>query len=133
MLPQLFLKTKLLPPRIGRNVLPRPGLLARMRSYLDGPATIVCANAGCGKTTLVADFVPSCRHLLCGIKLIRPMRTSVFSSGIWSMGCSVSILISARRCWALLRRPKTFHRRPINSPMSSSLKSASRSNKRPFW
>ena len=31
-----------------------------MKSYLDGPATIVCANAGCGKTTLVAEFVPSC-------------------------------------------------------------------------
>ena len=31
-----------------------------MKSYLDGPATIVCANAGCGKTTLVASFVPSC-------------------------------------------------------------------------
>jgi ATP/maltotriose-dependent transcriptional regulator MalT/DNA-binding SARP family transcriptional activator len=61
MLPQLFLKTKLLPPRIGRQVLPRPRLMARMKSYLDGPATIVCANAGCGKTTLVADFVPSCR------------------------------------------------------------------------
>jgi ATP/maltotriose-dependent transcriptional regulator MalT/two-component SAPR family response regulator len=60
MLPQLFLKTKLLPPRIGRQVLPRPRLIARMKSYLDGPATIVCANAGCGKTTLVADFVPSC-------------------------------------------------------------------------
>jgi len=60
MLPQLFLKTKLLPPRIGRQVLPRPRLMARMKSYLDGPATIVCANAGCGKTTLVADFVPSC-------------------------------------------------------------------------
>ena len=61
MLPQLYLKTKLLPPRIGRQVLPRPRLLARMKSYLDGPATIVCANAGCGKTTLVADFVPSCK------------------------------------------------------------------------
>jgi ATP/maltotriose-dependent transcriptional regulator MalT/DNA-binding SARP family transcriptional activator len=60
MLPQLFLKTKLLPPRVGRQVLARPRLLARMKSYLDGPATIVCANAGCGKTTLVADFVPSC-------------------------------------------------------------------------
>jgi LuxR family maltose regulon positive regulatory protein len=28
-----------------------------MRSFLDQPATIVCANAGCGKTTLVTDFV----------------------------------------------------------------------------
>ncbi|HTG16177.1 MAG TPA: hypothetical protein VK747_13085, partial [Blastocatellia bacterium] len=61
MLPQLFLKTKLLPPRLGRQVLPRPRLVERMSSYLDGPATIVCANAGCGKTTLVADFVNSCR------------------------------------------------------------------------
>ena len=60
MLPQLYLKTKLLPPRIGRQVLARPRLQARMKSYLDGPATIVCANAGCGKTTLVADFVPAC-------------------------------------------------------------------------
>ncbi|HWO01547.1 MAG TPA: hypothetical protein VNS63_19970, partial [Blastocatellia bacterium] len=55
------MKTKLLPPRLGRQVLARPRLVARMKSYLDGPATIVCANAGCGKTTLVADFVPSCR------------------------------------------------------------------------
>jgi LuxR family maltose regulon positive regulatory protein len=59
MLPQFFLKTKLLPPRLGRRVLPRPRLLERMRSYLDRPSTIVCANAGCGKTTLVTDFVRS--------------------------------------------------------------------------
>ncbi|HLG16993.1 MAG TPA: BTAD domain-containing putative transcriptional regulator [Blastocatellia bacterium] len=60
MLPQLFLKTKLLPPRLGRQILPRPRLIERMHSYLDGPATIVCANAGCGKTTVVADFIHSC-------------------------------------------------------------------------
>jgi LuxR family maltose regulon positive regulatory protein len=30
-----------------------------MRSFLDRPSTIVCANAGCGKTTLVTDFVRS--------------------------------------------------------------------------
>src|SRR2546423_4953394 len=59
MLPQFFLKTKLLPPRLGRRVLARPRLLERLRSYLDQPATIVCANAGCGKTTLVTDFVRS--------------------------------------------------------------------------
>jgi ATP/maltotriose-dependent transcriptional regulator MalT/DNA-binding SARP family transcriptional activator len=59
MLPQFFLKTKLLPPRLGRRVLPRPRLVERMRSFLDQPATIVCANAGCGKTTLVTDFVRS--------------------------------------------------------------------------
>ncbi|HET8675837.1 MAG TPA: hypothetical protein VFO63_08635, partial [Blastocatellia bacterium] len=40
-------------------MLARPRLLERMRASLDRPATIVCANAGCGKTTLVTDFVRS--------------------------------------------------------------------------
>ncbi len=59
MLPQFFLKTKLLPPRLGRRVLPRARLIERLRGFLDQPATIVCADAGCGKTTLVTDFVRS--------------------------------------------------------------------------
>lgn len=59
MLPQFFLKTKLLPPRLGRRVLPRARLIERLRSFLDQPATIVCADAGCGKTTLVTEFVRS--------------------------------------------------------------------------
>src|SRR5215211_2666117 len=59
MLPQFYLRTKLLPPRLGRRVLARPRLSSRMHSFLDQPATIVCANAGCGKTTLVTDFVRS--------------------------------------------------------------------------
>src|SRR5437588_11828634 len=56
MLPQFFLKTKLLPPRLGRRVLPRPRLVERMRGFVEQPATIVCADAGCGKTTLVTEF-----------------------------------------------------------------------------
>ena len=59
MLPHFFLKTKLLPPRLGRRVLARPRLVERIRGFLDQPATIVCADAGCGKTTLVAEFVRS--------------------------------------------------------------------------
>lgn len=55
-----FLKTKLLPPRLSGRVLPRRRLLERMRGYLDRPLTLICADAGCGKTTLVADFVRSC-------------------------------------------------------------------------
>jgi LuxR family transcriptional regulator, maltose regulon positive regulatory protein len=62
MLPQFFLKTKLLPPRLGRRVLPRSRLIERLRGFLDQPATIVCADAGCGKTTLVTDFVRSSGH-----------------------------------------------------------------------
>lgn len=57
MLPQFFLKTKLLPPRLGRMVLPRPRLVDRIRGFLDRPSTIVYADAGCGKTTLVTEFV----------------------------------------------------------------------------
>jgi ATP/maltotriose-dependent transcriptional regulator MalT/DNA-binding SARP family transcriptional activator len=59
MVPQFFLKTKLLPPRLGRRVLPRPRLVERIRTFLDQPATIVCADAGCGKTTVVTEFVRS--------------------------------------------------------------------------
>lgn len=59
MVPQFYLKTKLLPPRLGRRVLPRPRLVERIRSFLDQPATIVCADAGCGKTTLVTEFARS--------------------------------------------------------------------------
>jgi ATP/maltotriose-dependent transcriptional regulator MalT/DNA-binding SARP family transcriptional activator len=62
MLPQFFLKTKLLPPRLGRRVLPRARLIDRLRGFLDQPATIVCADAGCGKTTLVNDLVRSSGH-----------------------------------------------------------------------
>ncbi|HXG64176.1 MAG TPA: BTAD domain-containing putative transcriptional regulator [Blastocatellia bacterium] len=59
MQPERYLRTKLLPPRPARRVLARPRLLARLRAALDLPATIVCADAGCGKTTLVADFTRS--------------------------------------------------------------------------
>ena len=61
MLPAYFLKTKLLPPRLTTRVLARPRLMERMRDFLDRPATILCANAGCGKTTLVTDFIRSSR------------------------------------------------------------------------
>lgn len=59
MFPQFFLKTKLLPPRLGRRILGRARLLDQLRGFLDQPATIICADAGCGKTTLVSDFVRS--------------------------------------------------------------------------
>jgi ATP/maltotriose-dependent transcriptional regulator MalT/DNA-binding SARP family transcriptional activator len=59
MLPAYFLKTKLLPPRLTTRVLARPRLIERMRDFLDRPATVLCANAGCGKTTLVTDFIRS--------------------------------------------------------------------------
>src|SRR5262249_52197624 len=56
-LPQHFLRTKLMPPRLASSLLERPRLLERLRKQVDLPVTIVSANAGCGKTTLVNEFV----------------------------------------------------------------------------
>jgi LuxR family transcriptional regulator, maltose regulon positive regulatory protein len=52
-----FLRTKLLPPRPAPALLSRPRLTERLLSNLAHPVTLVAANAGSGKTTLVADFV----------------------------------------------------------------------------
>jgi LuxR family maltose regulon positive regulatory protein len=55
--PAFFLRTKLLPPRPTPALLQRPRLMERLASNLAHPVTLVAANAGSGKTTLVADFV----------------------------------------------------------------------------
>lgn len=52
-----LLRTKLLLPRAVPELLPRPRLLERLRANLAKPVTLVTANAGSGKTTLVAEFV----------------------------------------------------------------------------
>jgi ATP/maltotriose-dependent transcriptional regulator MalT/DNA-binding SARP family transcriptional activator len=52
-----FLRTKLLPPRPAPALLSRPRLTERLLANLAHPVTLVTANAGSGKTTLVADFV----------------------------------------------------------------------------
>ncbi len=58
----LFLRTKLLPPRRAPALLSRPRLVERLRANLACPVTLVTANAGSGKTTLVADFVRTQAH-----------------------------------------------------------------------
>lgn len=56
---KFFLRTKLLPPRSLPEVLERPRLLDRLRGNLSSPVTMVAADAGCGKTTLIAEFIRS--------------------------------------------------------------------------
>jgi LuxR family maltose regulon positive regulatory protein len=46
-----------MPPRLAAGLLERPRLLERLRKQVDLPVTILSANAGCGKTTLVNEFV----------------------------------------------------------------------------
>ena len=55
--PSFFLRTKLLPPRPAPQLLSRPRLTERLQANLAHPVTLVTANAGSGKTTLVADFL----------------------------------------------------------------------------
>lgn len=55
--PAFFLRTKLLLPRPAPELLSRPRLAERLLTNLANPLTLVTANAGSGKTTLVADFL----------------------------------------------------------------------------
>src|SRR5882672_9811497 len=55
--PGFFLRTKLLPPRPAPELLSRSRLTDRLLANLSYPLTMVTANAGSGKTTLVADFL----------------------------------------------------------------------------
>ncbi|HSE18833.1 MAG TPA: tetratricopeptide repeat protein, partial [Pyrinomonadaceae bacterium] len=52
-----FLWTKLLPPRAVTELLQRPRLTKKLQANLGSPITMVAADAGCGKTTLIADFI----------------------------------------------------------------------------
>src|SRR6266446_5669666 len=60
--PTFFLRTKLLPPRPAPELLSRPRLTERLLANLAHPVTLVTANAGSGKTTLVADFLRTHRR-----------------------------------------------------------------------
>jgi LuxR family transcriptional regulator, maltose regulon positive regulatory protein len=52
-----LLKAKLQPPGLGRTILKRRRLIDRLVSFLDLKATVLVADAGYGKTTLVSDFI----------------------------------------------------------------------------
>ncbi|MEW6734061.1 MAG: tetratricopeptide repeat protein [Acidobacteriota bacterium] len=52
-----YLKTKLQPPKRGRTMLVRTRLTEKLRMAVDLKATLVIADAGYGKTTLVGEFI----------------------------------------------------------------------------
>ena len=56
--PNLFLRTKLPPPpRTVSQMLARPRLTEKLTANINSPVTFVAADAGCGKTTLISDFI----------------------------------------------------------------------------
>ncbi len=54
---KFFLRTKLLPPRAVYELIRRTRLTDRLQANLGTPMTLVAADAGYGKTTLIADFL----------------------------------------------------------------------------
>ena len=52
-----ILRAKLRPPRLGPDRLERPRLLAQLDRRLHGQCILVCAPAGYGKTTLLAQWI----------------------------------------------------------------------------
>ena len=54
-----LLQTKLQRPRVPRHFVPRPRLFERLDQGSQVPLTLVCANAGYGKTTLVNSWLES--------------------------------------------------------------------------
>jgi LuxR family maltose regulon positive regulatory protein len=53
----ILLQAKLNRPRVTKNLIPRPRLLASLDEGLSGPLSIVVSPAGFGKTTLVSSWV----------------------------------------------------------------------------
>ena len=47
----------MLPPRAIPELLPRPRLTEKLKANINSPVTLAAADAGCGKTTLIADFI----------------------------------------------------------------------------
>jgi LuxR family maltose regulon positive regulatory protein len=52
-----LMRTKLYRPRSGSDVIPRTRLIERLNAALSGEITLVCAPAGFGKSTLLAQWV----------------------------------------------------------------------------
>ncbi|CAG1000434.1 partial HTH-type transcriptional regulator MalT, partial [Gammaproteobacteria bacterium] len=54
-----LLQTKLTPPPIRADLVFRPRLARQLSASLERPLTLVCAPAGYGKTTLIAEWLSS--------------------------------------------------------------------------
>ncbi|MDI6840196.1 MAG: sigma 54-interacting transcriptional regulator [bacterium] len=52
----LIVKTKITPPKLGKNILKRQRLLNLLRDNLDKKLILISADAGYGKTTLILDL-----------------------------------------------------------------------------
>ena len=59
-MPLPLLRTKLYSPPLRPNLVERPRLIKRLQAGLHRKLTLISAPAGCGKTTLVGEWLASC-------------------------------------------------------------------------
>ncbi len=55
--PELLLETKLLPPALKDNVIPRPRILQLLEQHRDRKLIVIVTDAGYGKTTLLTQYI----------------------------------------------------------------------------
>jgi ATP/maltotriose-dependent transcriptional regulator MalT len=67
--PDSLLTTKLHVPQVHPNLVPRPGLIARLNERRIRSLTLISAPAGFGKTTLLGEWVPQSEHCVAWVAL----------------------------------------------------------------
>ena len=76
---ELFLRTKLMPPRSHHSLIARDTLWARLDAGLNGKLTLISAPAGSGKTTLVSQWLATRRETTAWLSLeVRRQRSRPF-------------------------------------------------------
>jgi LuxR family maltose regulon positive regulatory protein len=68
-IPSSLIGTKLYRPRRSNDVIPRSRLLEHLNAGLSGKVSLVCAPAGCGKTTLVVQWLQTINRQVAWLSL----------------------------------------------------------------
>ena len=68
-MPLPLLRTKLYSPPLRPNLVERPRLIERLQTGFHRKLTLISAPAGCGKTTLVGEWLANCRCLAAWLSL----------------------------------------------------------------
>lgn len=107
-----FLRTKLLPPRPAPEILARPRLIERLQANLTLPVTLVTANAGSGKTTLVADFVRKQQHPYVWYQLDHTDADPTVFLGYLAFGIQQRITNFGEKTFAYLQQAQQLAQQP---------------------
>src|SRR5260221_8936860 len=114
-----LLSTRLHVPRSPARLVPRARLLERLQQGLSQSLILLCAPAGFGKTTLLAQFLAECRVPAAWLSLeeedndpLRFLRAvlAALQTGDPSLGASVRALLSAGHGLPGLSLPAVFAR-----------------------